>query len=434
MVPPTFVPALLTVALCLVIVAGTLRAAAPVNDNLVSAAVLDNDVPDTTSTTMDATLEAAEPLPTGYTTASYQATVWWQWSPVFSGWHELNTEGSAIDTVLAVWSDNNGAGPLTLVHVNDEAAQGSFSRIRFLADSSITYKVAVASRTTSRGPVTLTAFIVPDPISRVTAAAFTPASVEVASAGANISADVTLASSPSFQTGVLKLYSPTGTVLTSASVGAANRVSGNQVSGVYRMVLAVPQGTAAGTYRWGIHMADLAGTIDSSYGREGMTQLPPGLPDFITVLTPPASHPYTLWASSFSLSGNDALRTNDPDHDGTNNWMEYQSGLNPRQSLVPQLVVSGSTIVTMGLPQVSVVGEGDQMRLRAIFLRRLNDTSASAMVQFSDELSVWTNATQTPVVIAANATHEALMVEDELFVPSKPRRYARVMYRWLAAP
>ena len=74
-------------------------------------------------------MESGEPIPAGYAASSYQGTVWWQWTPVFGGWHEINTEGSGINTVLSVWTDNNGSGPLVLVHVNDEADLGSVSRI-----------------------------------------------------------------------------------------------------------------------------------------------------------------------------------------------------------------------------------------------------------------------------------------------------------------
>jgi hypothetical protein len=52
---------------------------------------------------------------------------------------------------------------------------------------------------------------------------------------------------------------------------------------------------------------------------------------------------YSSWASSFGLSGNNALQTADPDNDGKNNAAEYAFGGNPMTS--NQQIVSASPVL-----------------------------------------------------------------------------------------
>lgn len=415
----------------------SVQALPPDNDNIANAIeIFDIDTGET-GTTVEATMDSGEPFPTGYSAASYQGTVWWAWTPPFSGWYELTTTGSATDTVLAVWTGSS-YGSLNLVHVNDESPAGGYSRIRFFAVVDLfnpqPYLISVASKTASRGAVSISGFSATEPISTVAAATLSTNTVDVGSSAATVTFDITLNSTANFETGTLKLYGPSNNVVASTPVVPANsptgnRISGNQASGVYRMTLTIPQGSTAGIYRWGITMSNTSGTQVSSWGREGFTPLPFGVPASITVNNTPVD-PFVTWAGTYSLAGNNALRTADPDLDGLTNLIEYVSGLSPLLGTKPTVVVTGNSITQTGLPAITVVGTGDQRRLRVVFLRRLGDPTVSATVQFGDNLTGWSNATSSPTVLATSATHEALVVEDEIFVPARERRFGRVGYTY----
>ena len=50
----------------------------------------------------------------------------YQWVPPFDGWFDLNTEGSGIDTVLAVYEGNCNAEQITC---NDDPLTGTSGRL-----------------------------------------------------------------------------------------------------------------------------------------------------------------------------------------------------------------------------------------------------------------------------------------------------------------
>ena len=246
----------------------------------------------------------------------------------------------------------------------------------------------------------------------------------------NVTADVTLQSGGEIASGAMKLYSPTGPVVVSTSLSSANRISGSVANGVYRVILTLPQGIAAGTYRWGINMNRTASVDTSSYGFEGMTPIPVGLPATITVVNTAPADPFITWATSYGLNGPAATRDADPDGDGIKNLIEYESGTDPKSGLMQTVGISGNTISQPGLPQITLVGTGDQQRLRVVYLHRLGDSTVTATVQFSDNATSWTNTTHTPTVVATSAAFEALAIEDDIFVPAKEVRFAKVNFTY----
>lgn len=406
-----------------------LLAAPPANDNFASRLTLGTGAPSTVSN-VDATMEeGTEPFPAGYDGGNYQGTVWWEWSPAISGWHEINTTGSAVDTVLAVWEGTDYTSPLALVHVNDEAPAFdntappvATSRIRFLANNAVIYKIAVASKTAARGSITLNANSTSTPHARVTAATFSPSPANVAYA-VTVTADITLqvGSGGLAAGGLLTLFDPSNAELATASVDSSNLLNPPNVSGVYRMLLNLPQGSPVGQCRWGIKMVrgNTAGSV-SSAGWEMLTPLPFGVPSAITVI----NDPYAAWASQNSLSGGDAAKDADPDKDGLKNLAEYECGLDPNNPALRTLIVTGNVITQTGLPEITVVGAGDQ--LRVVYLRRIADPAVTVTARFSDDLIIWADASQPPEVIASDGEFQALAVEDDIFVPAKTRRNALV--------
>ena len=86
-----------------------------------------------------ATAEPGEPAGEG--TSGDINSVWWDWTAPVSGWAEINTFGSPLDTVLGVYT-GPAVDDLTLVAANDDA-MSSESQVRFLATAGTTYHIAV---------------------------------------------------------------------------------------------------------------------------------------------------------------------------------------------------------------------------------------------------------------------------------------------------
>ena len=419
--------------------------AAPANDGFASRLTL-NDSVTASASNVDGTLEVGEPIPAGYSSATYQSTVWWQWRPATinpSQWYEINTVGSEVsagvplDTVVSVWTgDSYTVAPvLALVHVNDQAVNDdgtrstSVSRVRFLAVNGVNYKIAVASRTSARGTVKLTALPIPTPFSQITEPAFpfyTPP-IAFLPAQPNVATSVTLTvdvrlSGSTIQSGLFTLYTPANAILSTASFSNANLISGFPANGTYRVTLNIPQNSPTGACRWGLVVTQNGGTPSSAFGWEGLIPLSVSTASTVTLI----NDSYAAWLTTNGMTGTSSTRGADYDGDGLKILVEFAFGSDPKSGMAQHLVVSGDSIVSAGLPLVTTTGAGDQSRLRVQFVRRLNDPSITYTVQFSDDLVNWDNATNTPAVIGSNASFELMEVEDAVSVPAKTRRHARV--------
>lgn len=420
--------------------------AVPANDNFSSRLTLNDNV-QATASNVDGTLEASEPIPAGFTAANYQSTIWWQWRPATinpTQWYEINTVGSEVspgvllDTVVSVWTgDSYTVAPvLALVHVNDQAVNDdgtrstSVSRIRFLATNGVNYKIAVASRTAARGTVKLMAQVIPTPFSLITEPSFfngfappisfSPSSPNVATA-VTMTVDVRLSGS-TISSGLFTLYTPAYAVLATASFSSTNLISGVPANGVYRVSLNLPQNSPAGACRWGLVVTQNGGSPSSAFGWEGMIPLSVSTLPTVTLI----NDSYAAWLTSNGMTGTSSTRGADYDGDGIKNLVEFASGCDPKSGTAQYLVVSGNSIVSAGLPLVTTTGAGDQNRLRVQFVRRLNDSSITYTVQFSDDLVNWSNAGNVPAVLGSNGSFELMQVDDAVFVPAKTQRHARV--------
>ncbi len=100
-------------------------------------------------------------------------------------------------------------------------------------------------------------------------------------------------------------------------------------------------------------------------------------------------NPYGDWAASYSLAGDDALSTADPDQDGIANAIEFVLGMDPTETGDYDLMPLGTV-------------EGDLFVFN--FPRRDNSTLYGPVVEYGSDLGGWTTATAgspagTPVVI-----------------------------------
>lgn len=418
--------AVLTAAAC----PGVTVAAPPENDDLGAAVELPPSGPATLGSNVGATLELSEPVPAGYTAASYTATAWW-WLELAAGeavWYEVETTDSTFDTVLSIWAGDDYSSPLSLIHVNNDAATGSSagsSRIRFLAQPFTVYKVAVAGHGSGQqGEVAVRAFASPPgPFAQVTSASL-PSVVDLAPGPGTVTATLNIEANQEIGSGEFRLYGPAGAVVASVPFSSTNRISGNVVSGTYQVTATVPQAAPTGTYRWQLDLTSVQGSAyRSSYGWEGLTPLPSGTPRSLNVIK---AVTYATWAAENNLTGPGSAAGEDYDGDGISNLEEFALGLNPREAAQATLAATPSTLTRPGLPHIYLAGTGPARKLRVEYPRRLADPLLTYTVQFSSDLVTWTNATQQAEPVVSDGTFEAMAVEDTLTVDDTIHRFARL--------
>ena len=97
------------------------------------------------------TKEAGEPNHAGN---SGGRSVWWNVTPTTNGMVRVHTEGSSIDTVLAVYVGTSLTN-LTLIASDDDSGEGNTSRLVFPARAGVNYKIAVDGYNGAQGSVRL---------------------------------------------------------------------------------------------------------------------------------------------------------------------------------------------------------------------------------------------------------------------------------------
>ncbi|MBI5767106.1 MAG: immunoglobulin domain-containing protein [Verrucomicrobia bacterium] len=114
-------------------------AQAPANDLFANRATLTGTSVTVNVSNVNATAEFSEPAHAGNVAAK---SIWWQWTAPQSGRVSVDTFGSAIDTVLAVY---RGPALPSLVNLafNDEAGGVRSSALVFYAAAGVTYTIAV---------------------------------------------------------------------------------------------------------------------------------------------------------------------------------------------------------------------------------------------------------------------------------------------------
>ena len=143
----------------------------PANDNFSAATVLSgHSATRNGDTNVLGTKEAGEPDHTGNPGG---ASVWYRWTPDFTGQVTIDTAGSAFDTMLAVYTGGI-VNALTLVASNDDSATPPTSEVTFTATAGTTYQIAVDGYLSlgvpvATGRLTLHLRSVPDSPASVTA-------------------------------------------------------------------------------------------------------------------------------------------------------------------------------------------------------------------------------------------------------------------------
>ena len=126
----------------------------PDNDNIANATVLDPSASTRTvsGTNVEATFEEGESLLADDLWAATQTSVWYSLVAP-AGMVEIDTEGSDLDTVLAVFQFDSisGFSGSQLIVLNDDRDGATTSKLAFQADGTTTYYIAVSGFSGSSG-------------------------------------------------------------------------------------------------------------------------------------------------------------------------------------------------------------------------------------------------------------------------------------------
>jgi hypothetical protein len=124
---------------------------APVNDAFLARLAVTGFPATVTGNNTDATAQSGEPAHAGQDATS---SVWWSWRAPANAQVEINTFGSAFDTILAVYVGSS-LGGLSVVAANDDAGDVFQSRVRFAAQANVDYKIAVDGYLGEQGSIRL---------------------------------------------------------------------------------------------------------------------------------------------------------------------------------------------------------------------------------------------------------------------------------------
>ena len=125
----------------------------PPNDTFAQATVISGQRCTSGGSNKDAAQkESGEPNHAGYATAT--SSIWWKWTAPYKGKVQIDTIGSSIDTVLAVYTGSS-VGALTSVAYDDDNGEGFTSRVDFTAAKGTTYFIAVSGVSGEYGDIVL---------------------------------------------------------------------------------------------------------------------------------------------------------------------------------------------------------------------------------------------------------------------------------------
>ena len=172
--------------------------AVPANDLFANRTTLTGGYATLTLNNTGATVETGEPKHGG--SGGPFHSVWWTWTAPYSGPVEINTQGSVIDTVLAVYTNKTASAnyvtDLATLASNDDSSPGtSWSRVAFRATAGVAYQIAVDGYNKySTGNLTLTLRMGPSAVvtAPLSGFAFTaPATITITAAAAAVTGSVT---------------------------------------------------------------------------------------------------------------------------------------------------------------------------------------------------------------------------------------------------
>ncbi len=123
----------------------------PGNDDFASQDILIGATGRTGHSNLNATIEAGEPL---HARVDGGASLWWRWAAPTSGSVIFDTDGSASDTLLAVYT-GDAITSLTEVASDNDSGPGVTSRVTFDAVGGTTYTIALDGVSSAQARIAL---------------------------------------------------------------------------------------------------------------------------------------------------------------------------------------------------------------------------------------------------------------------------------------
>ncbi|HSH95865.1 MAG TPA: putative Ig domain-containing protein [Roseimicrobium sp.] len=123
-------------------------------DFFVSATRLTEAIASDTGNNLKATLETGEPVHGGYTGNPGGKSLWWSWRSTVTGVLVVSTAGSAIDTVVGVYTGDS-VSSLTRVGSDNDSGPNATSLVTVPVVSGLTYYIAVDGYNGAAGNITL---------------------------------------------------------------------------------------------------------------------------------------------------------------------------------------------------------------------------------------------------------------------------------------
>ena len=202
-----------------------LAAARPTNDAFANRISLSGTSGSTSNVSLLASKETGEP---NHANNSGGYSIWWKWTAPSAGQVSLNTAGSNVDTLLAVYTGSS-VGALSSVAANDNDANLTTSSLVFQAIANKEYEWAVDGNTTSAaaGTVLLNWSLNTSAQANLSSNIAGPSNVILGSAN-NYTISVSNTGPQSASNVVASLSIPTGAILVSVPTGCT--LSGNSLS------------------------------------------------------------------------------------------------------------------------------------------------------------------------------------------------------------
>lgn len=258
-----------------------LPAASPLNDSFAARTNLTGAAFPVAGTTVEATAEPGEPGPASGSSAT--RSIWWTWTAPATGWYDVRTTGSPVDTQLSVFRGISLTALTRLASNDDDPLSSSLttsSRVRFEAVAGTAYQISVNGFEGAEGPCFLIVEPASLPANRVNTLSFSPSPADVTSQNRTVTVTFNLVSTTAFSYGWLDLYQFGGGLLENIVFSDADRTAGSALNGTYRLLVSIPRYMTPGLLPYTFTVATAASDSEplftsGSYGWQSLASVQP---------------------------------------------------------------------------------------------------------------------------------------------------------------